>query len=310
MEIRRLRYFVETARRHSMTKAAAAMHVVQPALTAQIQRLEDELGVLLFHRSARGVSLTAEGEVAYRDAVQILRAVDDLKRRFHDSAGSARRIRVGIPNGITRAFVAELIETASQRWQISVEIIEGMSGHLLEWLKAGRLDVGVLFAIQPLRQLDVRPLVSDTLDLVGPPGALGPRAAIDSRQLGTYPLILPSSGHGLYRVIAHQARRAGIVLQQQATLDSIVEIKHLVSRGAGYTLLAPMAYEVELAQGLVSAATLHNPTFRRELVTATRRHAEAADDLQRVRDLIHAICQPDPDGLPQTGGNDASSGRG
>ncbi|XNT50743.1 LysR family transcriptional regulator [Bordetella pertussis] len=91
MELRQLRYFVETAHRRSITKAASALHIVQPALTAQIKALEDELGTQLLERSARGVSLTVDGEAVLRDAVAILRAVDDLKRRHAAAAHSGAR---------------------------------------------------------------------------------------------------------------------------------------------------------------------------------------------------------------------------
>ncbi len=296
MDFRRLRYFVETARRRSMTKAAAALHIVQPALTAQIKLLEEELGTTLLHRTPRGVSLTEDGEIVFREAVAILRSVQDLQSRFQQQTQASRPVRVGIPNGITRAFVADLITSAQEHWQLKLEIIEGMSGHLLEWLKGGRLDVSVLFAIQPLRQLDTRPLVTDSIDLVGPPGALDDTPTIETSRLSEFPLILPSSRHGLHRVIEHQARRAKVTLNQQATLDSIVEIKHLVSRGAGYTLLAPMAYTVELEQGLLSAARLIRPSFQRELVTAVRRSTDPASEIALVRDLIHDVCLPIPPG--------------
>lgn len=290
MELRQLRYFVETARRRSITRAAAALHIVQPALTAQIKALEAELGTVLFHRSPRGVSLTDSGEAVLRDALAVLSAVDDLKRRHQAAPPAPRIVRVGIPNGLTRAFAAQLIARAQSEAGVAVEIIESMSGHLLEWLKAGRLEIGVLFAVQPLRSLDVRALSTDTINLVGPPRALDFSAPVEFEQLGGYPLILPSAKHGLTRLIEGQARRARTPLTRRATLDSVAEIKHLVSQGVGYTLLARMAYQTEFEQGLLSAAPLRNPVFTRDLVTATRRQQEASDDVLRVRELVHEVC--------------------
>lgn len=290
MELRHLRYFVETAHRRSITKAASALHIVQPALTAQIKALEDELGTRLLERSARGVTLTPSGEAVLRDATAILRAVDELKRRHGGSAQAGRVVKVGIPNGMTRTFAGQLIERARQECSFGVELIEGMSGHLLEWLKSGRLDLSVLFASQPLRQLDVMKLTVDSIDLVGPPGMLDARRPVEFRDLHRYPLILPTAKHGLTRLIYAQARAAGAELVQHATLDSVAEIKHLVSQGVGYTLLAPMVYQADMEQGLLSAAPLCNPTFTRELVTATRRLHDAHDDIAQVRALVHEIC--------------------
>ncbi|MCD0504957.1 LysR family transcriptional regulator [Bordetella petrii] len=290
MELRHLRYFVEAARRRSITKAAAALHIVQPALTAQIKALEDELGARLLDRSARGVSLTQSGELAYRDAVAILRAVDDMKRRHAAATPPARVVRVGIPNGMTRTFAAQLIARAKHAHGCDVELIEGMSGHLLEWLKSGRLDISVLFAVQPLRHLDVQPLVVDRIDLVGAPGLLDPSCPIEFSRLPEYPLILPNARHGLTRLIKAQARRANTAISLHATLDSIAEIKHLVSQGIGFTLLAPMVYGADFDQGLLSAAPLCNPAFTRELVTAMRPPQDSHDDIAQVRMLVHDIC--------------------
>jgi len=294
MELRQLRYFVETAHRRSITKAASALHIVQPALTAQIKALEDELGTRLLERSARGVTLTTSGEAVLREASAILRAVDDLKRRHGTLSRVGRAIKIGIPNGMTRTFAGKLIERARQDGRFEVELIEGMSGHLLEWLKSGRLDISVLFASQPLRQLHVMNLTTDTIDLVGPPGTLDWQRPIDFRDLARYPLILPAATHGLTRLILAQARQTGVELQQHATLDSIAEIKHLVSQGVGYTLLAPMVYQPEKEQQLLSAAPLFNPTLTRQLVTATRRPQDIADDIAQARALVHEICGSRP----------------
>ncbi|HYG45946.1 MAG TPA: LysR substrate-binding domain-containing protein [Bordetella sp.] len=290
MELRHLRYFVEAARRRSITRAASALHIVQPALTAQIKALEEELGTQLLERSARGVSLTPSGETAFRDAVAILRAVDDMKRRHIRPDEAVRVVKVGIPNGMTRTFAAQLIERAKHEHEIDVELIEGMSGHLLEWLKSGRLDISVLFAAQPLNHLEVVPLAVDTIDLVGPAGALDPRRPIDFADLAQYPLILPSAKHGLTRLIHAQARRAKVSITLHTTLDSIAEIKYLVSKGVGYTLLASMVYRADREQGLLSAAPFRNPAFTRELVTAVRRQHDAQAGLAQVRTLVHDIC--------------------
>ncbi|CPN25413.1 LysR family transcriptional regulator [Bordetella pertussis] len=300
MELRQLRYFVETAHRRSITKAASALHIVQPALTAQIKALEDELGTQLLERSARGVSLTVDGEAVLRDAVAILRAVDDLKRRHAAAAHSGRAVKIGIPNGMTRTFAGQLIERARQQCSFDIELIEGMSGHLLEWLKSGRLDIAVLFASQPLRQLEVRRLTADSIDLVGPPGALDAQRPVAFRDLTGYPLILPNAKHGLTRHIQAQARAQGVELRHHTTLDSIAEIKHLVSQGVVYTLLASMVYRLEMEQGLLSATPVCDPALTRELVTATRRSQEAGDDIAQVRALVHEICgaRQDPIAAP------------
>src|SRR5271155_5822066 len=78
MQLRHLRYFVRIVEAGSFSRAAATIHVAQPALSHQIAELEEELGVTLLHRSARGVRPTAAGETLYREAAAILQLMEQL----------------------------------------------------------------------------------------------------------------------------------------------------------------------------------------------------------------------------------------
>lgn len=292
MELRQLRYFVEAVRCKSISKAGRALYIAQPALTAQIKALEEELGTPLLIRSPRGVKLTATGMEAYRDAVGILEAMERMKSRHTGQKMVSRQtIRVGIPNGLTHAFAAQLISKSLDALDIQVEIVEGMSGFLLELLNKRRIDIGVLFGVQSLKSLDVLPLANEALGLVGPAGKLDPLQPRDFADLAQLPLILTSDKHGLGKVIHEHARRTGTVLNVRATVDSVTEIKRLVAMGIGYTVLAPLVYSEEVSQGLLSATALQNPTLMRQLVTA-RWGANTHDaQVRRVRELIHEVCR-------------------
>ena len=290
MELRQLRYFVEAVRCKSISKAGRALYIAQPALTAQIKALEAELGTPLLIRSPRGVKLTAAGMETYRDAVDILEAMERMKNRHAGPKPSARRtIRVGIPNGLTHAFTAQLINKSLDALDLQVEIVEGMSGFLLELLNKRRIDIGVLFGVQPLRSLDVLPLATEALALVGPAGMLDPLQPRDFADLAELPLILTSDKHGLGKVIHEHARRTGTELNVRATVDSVTEIKRLVAMGIGYTILAPLVYSEEVAQGVLSATSLQNPTLMRQLVTAQWGARMQDAQVERVRELIHEI---------------------
>src|SRR5262245_36937744 len=96
MELRHLRYFVGVAEAESFSRAAARLHVTQPALSRQIRALEDELGVRLFDRSTRRVRLTPEGEEVLRRSRDTLVAVDALRDRARSlGGGRAGILRVG-----------------------------------------------------------------------------------------------------------------------------------------------------------------------------------------------------------------------
>src|SRR5712672_314359 len=102
MELRHLRYFVGVAEEQHFGRAAARLHVAQPALSRQIQDLEREMGFLLFDRLPRGVRLSAAGNVFVSDARRILQDVDDAKRRAERIAlGQAGTLRMGIATGLS-----------------------------------------------------------------------------------------------------------------------------------------------------------------------------------------------------------------
>src|SRR4029077_2251274 len=97
MELRHLRYFVGAGEEQPFGRAAARLHVAQPALSRQIQDLEGEMGFLLFDRLPRGVRLSAAGSVFLSDARRILQNVDEATRRAEGIAlGRAGTLRIGI----------------------------------------------------------------------------------------------------------------------------------------------------------------------------------------------------------------------
>src|SRR5271154_820602 len=89
MQLRHLRYFVKIVEAGSFSRAAATIHVAQPALSQQMAELEERLGVILLHRSARGVRPTAAGDVLYREACSILRQMEKLPGIVRSTSGEA-----------------------------------------------------------------------------------------------------------------------------------------------------------------------------------------------------------------------------
>lgn len=295
MDLRQLRYFVAVARHGSLSRAAEQLHIVQPALTAQIKSLEAELGASLFDRHPKGVWLNAAGQQALRQAQEVLTQAERLKTMFGQEGGpsTARQtIRVGLPNSVTGPVTQALIQRVGHELpRVSLEIVEGMSGFLLEWLRAGRIDLAVLFDNQTLTRMDVAPLVSENLMLVGPSGELDPAQPVPMAALPRYPMLLNSKRHGLGQLIARSTSQAGVRLKTTARVDSVTEIRRLIQRGAGYSILAPIIVAEDLRAGRLSAAPIVDPGIVRTLVTATSlpRRGGAALPLPAVRALLHEL---------------------
>jgi DNA-binding transcriptional LysR family regulator len=143
MELRQLRYFVMVADDLNFTRAAARLHVAQPALSRQIKQLEDELGATLFHRNKRTVKLTSSGEAFLREARALL---DQAERAFaHVRGDSGRTLNVGYVWGLfhsTAPAALQRLRTASSG--VTVNLFDMSASEQARGLIAGRLDFGFI----------------------------------------------------------------------------------------------------------------------------------------------------------------------
>src|SRR4051812_1767075 len=110
MELRQLRYFVAIVDHGSLSRAARVLHIAQPALTQQLQQLEQELGARLLHRSAQGMLSTDAGRVFYEHAQAILKQVSDAKSAVTQSTTRpSGTVALGLPQSISGALALPLL---------------------------------------------------------------------------------------------------------------------------------------------------------------------------------------------------------
>jgi DNA-binding transcriptional LysR family regulator len=142
MEHRHLRYFVAIAEERSFTRASERLWVAQPGLSAQIRRLEAELGVRLFERHTRGVDLTPAGELFLERARVALAAVDSAAATGRDlETGVIGRVRLGLATGARWSLASGLLHRFSrQRPGVELTVVETYGGSLWRDLRDGRLD--------------------------------------------------------------------------------------------------------------------------------------------------------------------------
>jgi LysR family nitrogen assimilation transcriptional regulator len=139
-----LRCFLATAELGSVTRAAGRLDIAQPTLSQILLRLEDELGIKLFERTARGVHLTDPGRVFQEHARIILRDMDRARAevRLHDAAAPAA-VSIGLPSSISGLVGARLVVAARERLpKVAVRLDEAFSGHIRAWLRWGGSSSG------------------------------------------------------------------------------------------------------------------------------------------------------------------------
>jgi LysR family nitrogen assimilation transcriptional regulator len=294
-----LRCFLATAELGSVTRAAGRLDIAQPTLSQILLRLEDELGIKLFERTARGVLLTDPGRIFQEHARVILRDMDRARAevRVHDAVAAAAAVTVGLPSSISTLVGARLVVAARERLpNVSVHLDEAFSGHIRAWLEEGRIELGILHHADALQHLSVRRLAVEDCCLVGPPGRFGPpgRHGIAPEPVslaGSHPrpLIMPTRGHGLRRLVEGEARAQGADLEVEIELDSLNHIRTLVSAGHGYSVLSHSAVQEDLATGRLSAAPLGRPAIRRSVYLVRNPTRAVTRASVRVEDLLVSL---------------------
>ena len=146
MELRVLKYFIAVAREESMTRAADILHVTQPTLSKQIKDLEDEIGKKLFNRTNYAIKLTAEGEILYKRALDIVNLADDtveeLKAMTEATGGN---VNIGAAETDSIKYLARIIKQLQQECAgIIVNIYSGDSESVEYKLDKGQLDFALV----------------------------------------------------------------------------------------------------------------------------------------------------------------------
>jgi len=162
MELRQLEYFTTVADELGFARAAERLHVVQPAVSQQIRRLERELGVQLFDRTSRRVRLTAAGERLVPAARAVLAGAERMRQQAGELANGGR-LRLGTSQGLGSRLPQVLAELADREPATSVELVSRPVGERIAMVRAGQLDAAFLRTRRPVRDLELIPLWEEPL---------------------------------------------------------------------------------------------------------------------------------------------------
>jgi LysR family nitrogen assimilation transcriptional regulator len=299
MDIRELRYFAHVARLGSFNRAAAQLNVAQPALSRQLKKLEQELGVRLLIRNGRGVEVTEAGSVLLAQAESLIFQLEETAKLVR---GREERLRghivVGLPPTCGLLIGPEIFESFRARWPFATLILrEGISSSLEEWLLDRRLDLAVMHNTLPLEGIDVEPLLHERMVLAHAPADQEPRRpkAIRIRDLGSIALILPSLPHSNRRLIERAAAQHGARLNIVAEVDSVRFTKALVKRGVGQTLQTHAGVAGDVAAGELAIRPIDQPPLMSTLCIGTPREAKSAwltmETARLVRSVIGGLVE-------------------
>jgi LysR family transcriptional regulator, nitrogen assimilation regulatory protein len=254
---------VQVARAGSLSRASAVLNVAQSALSRQLMKLEHELGVALLVRHGRGVRLTRAGTTLLEHAHAVLLQVDQIAGvvRTPDPR-FAGHVVLGVPPAAGLLIAPSVVVELRSRWpQASLQVREGISSLLEEWLLDRRLDVAMLYNPPPLDGVELTPILHERMVVAGPPVKRGkePPGPIRWRDLSALSLILPSLPHSNRRLIEQAAIQHGVRLNVALEVDSVAMTKAMVRRGLGSTILAYAAVAADAKRGELSARMIERP---------------------------------------------------
>jgi len=291
MDLKQLQYYKHVAEMGSFSKAAAFLSVAQPALSRQIRNLEKELDVDLLYRNGRGVTTTEAGGILLERATGIL---EQCKKAIWEvtSVGGAvsGKVTLGLTPTVSQVLIRSLIAKLRDKYPlVSLEVVEGFSGHVNEWLSAGRLDIGLLNNAPRSKHLAAEVLLIEELFLIGPgDGKSTDVGTVTIKQLAQKPLILPSQPHGLRELVDHVSIKQGIALKVAYEINALSTIKDLVEDGAGSTMLPYAAVYREIKQGRMTASRIKGRPYTQTVVLATATQQPLPLAGQKVLECIKA----------------------
>jgi DNA-binding transcriptional LysR family regulator len=243
MELRHLRYFVAVAEELHFRRAAERLHVAQPAVSEQVRKLEDELGVRLLNRTQRSVSLTDAGAAMLDEARRVLHQADRAMAVARDTRSSAAaRLRVGyLPDSLPTVVPRALQELGRTMPNLQVSLETGAARKLIEEVRAGHIDAAVVSLPAPTSGLN-RTLLGSQSAVVAMP-VMHPHATyetIDLERLAPERIVLlpREVNPAFYDGALSVCRDAGFSPTIVHTLEPRIELALLaVSSGAGLAIL-------------------------------------------------------------------------
>lgn len=265
--------FLEIARWRNLSRAAAALHLTQPALTARIQQLEADLGTPLFVRSRRGMRLTSAGRAFLPYAERAVAALQAGRSIVGEHArGEAGQLVIGTAPAVGAYLLPGLLARYAARYPtIRLTVRTGHSEEIADLVARGELDVGFIRELA-VPGLVARTLYEDELVLVVPPDhPFGARAPIPVTRLAEATLILFDRTSSYYDLTNAIFRAAGVLPVGTIELDNIEAAKHMVRHGLGVALLPHSAIAAEVAVGALRQVPMAGmPPTRRRIVAVLR----------------------------------------
>jgi len=287
MELRQLRYFVESAEQLNFTKAAKTLFISQSTLSQQIQQLENELGIPLFERVGKRIFLSEEGKAFLPYAKQTVFDAKQGQLMIKDMVGLKHDIlRIGITWGDTCALVPAMTKYNRQYPDVRFSIYYREAHQLLEMLHEHEIDLALSFNLlieDPT--IDEQIIFDSQLCAIVPTNHPLTRCkTVSPKQLTNYNLAVPMQGMNARRLYDEYIRDNDFDVQTQIEINDVYALLHLLRTGRWVGILADT---VIYSEERLKAIPLENGNTKMKGAILTMK-----DGYQRnsVKEFIRIVC--------------------
>jgi len=296
MDVPRLEAFLEIARLGSMRSASRSLHLGQPALSARIATLEDEIDARLFERTKRGVRLTLAGRALLPHAERAMEAIEAGRSAVSQvEQGDEGELVIAAASAINSSVVPELLARL-RRFHPGVHLYvrTGSAERIVELVAFGSAHLGLIRETRPLRdtRLRVTPLYEERLLLTARPEhpfvAEGP---IPMARLADATLIFFDRASDDYELSQSLLREAGVTPYGVIEVDGVDTARRLVARGLGVALLPSTAAVPEFKAGRLAPVGLADvPQIRRRVIALERAEPSTWPPVVTLRGLLADVA--------------------
>ncbi|MBK4736508.1 LysR substrate-binding domain-containing protein [Noviherbaspirillum pedocola] len=264
MDIRSLRYFIETARLASFTGAAEALHVTQSTISKMVRQLEDEIGTPLLARDGRKLTLTDTGAIVFARGQEILATMKQLQREVQDTRSLRRgRLVLGIPPMINLLFTPVLKAFRERHPEIALELVEDTGQAVERLVASGDVEVGMtVLPSDPALDLEAEEIASYPIWALAAAGSFAAqRGTLPLKTLRDLPLVMLKDDFALTRSLRQAFAAAGFEPKIAAQSGHWDWLAAMAGAGLGVALL-PEPFLGLLATGRIDAVRIVEPELR------------------------------------------------
>lgn len=271
IELRALRHFIRASELGSISRAAVELRIAQPALSRQMRRLEETLGVQLFIRDGRGVTLTETGAKLRDEVANVLLRLENacLQARVDEGSPSGV-IRVGVLPNLGPTFMAELILGCREQFpRVKLKLFEGFTYQTANWIQSKQIDLGFAYDVDSYRHLSPEFLFKEKVYLVGSRKNWPFGESVVLPELEGLPLIIPAPPSYTRRRLEAAAHEQRVELTFKYEIDSIPLIKRMIALDEGYGIFTRACLWEDLEGRNLSVAAIEGSSLSFELALTT-----------------------------------------